>query len=116
MTEVRQLLDVAIVALAWGLAFGVVGETRELPASAFPPIVVRIYDAAGTPTEFQQSALLVAAAILDRAGVSVRGFVATRTPLPPRAESRLARTSLPCASSNCANVRLRPSFRSATLT
>jgi hypothetical protein len=72
MTEVPQLLDVAIVALAWGLAFGVVGETRELPASAFPPIVVRIYDAAGTPTEFQQSALQVAAAILDRAGVSVR--------------------------------------------
>jgi hypothetical protein len=72
MTEVPQLLDVAIVALAWGLAFGVVGETRELPASAFPAIVVRIYDAAGTPTEFQQPALQVAAAILDRAGVSVR--------------------------------------------
>jgi hypothetical protein len=35
-------------------------------------MVVRIYDAAGTPSEFQQSALLVAAEILERAGVSVR--------------------------------------------
>ena len=72
MTGVRQLPDVAIVALAGGLTFGVVGETRELPASALPAMVVRIYDAAGTPSEFQQSALLVAAEILERAGVSVR--------------------------------------------
>ena len=33
---------------------------------------MRTYDAADTPTEFQQSALLAASAILDRAGVSVR--------------------------------------------
>jgi hypothetical protein len=72
MTEVRRFPDIAIVALAWGLAFGVVGETRDLPASDLPAMVVRTYDAADTPTEFQQSALLVAAAILDRAGLSVR--------------------------------------------
>jgi hypothetical protein len=63
---------IAIVAVAWGLAFDVVGETQELPASVLPAIAVRTYDAADIPAEFQRSALLVATAILDRAGVSVR--------------------------------------------
>jgi hypothetical protein len=68
----RQVVHIGIVALAWGLAVGIVGEARELPTSAFPSIVVRTYDAAATPTDAQASALLVAAAILDRAGVRVQ--------------------------------------------
>jgi hypothetical protein len=62
----------AIAALVWGLASGIVGGARALPQSALPPIVVRTYDAADIPAEYQQPALLAAAAILDRAGISVR--------------------------------------------
>jgi hypothetical protein len=67
----RRLLDVAIVALAWGCVSGTVGEAEEFSPSAFPSIVVRTYDAAAIPIESQQSALLMATAILDRAGVRV---------------------------------------------
>jgi hypothetical protein len=68
----RNALLIPTVALACAFAFDVVGEARKLPERAVPAIVVRTYDAADTATEFQQSALLVASAILDRAGVSVR--------------------------------------------
>lgn len=60
----------AIGGLAWALTFASLGA-RELPATAFPAIVVRTYDAAAIPTESQQTAFLVATAILDRAGIRV---------------------------------------------
>ena len=57
--------------LVLGLCFNSICETKQLSAVAFPSIVVRTYDAAATPAESQQSALLEAAVILDRVGVRV---------------------------------------------
>jgi hypothetical protein len=57
--------------LALGFCFKSICEARESSAVALPSIVVRTYDAAATPTESQQSALLAAAVILDRAGIRV---------------------------------------------